>query len=68
MAIKQGEVVGYVGSTGMSTGPHCHYEVLYYGSPVDPSELKFPPHHHLEGEDFQQFDRQRSALASIYGI
>ena len=68
MDINQGEVVGYVGSTGMSTGPHCHYEVRYYGSPVDPSELKFPPRHHLEGEDFQQFKRQRSALASVYGL
>ncbi|MDF1569602.1 MAG: M23 family metallopeptidase [Spirochaetaceae bacterium] len=68
MAINQGEVVGYVGSTGMSTGPHCHYEVLYYGSPVDPSELKFPPRHHLEGEDFQQFDLKRTAMASVYGL
>ncbi|MFY8004058.1 MAG: M23 family metallopeptidase, partial [Chitinophagaceae bacterium] len=34
--IKRGEVIGYVGSTGKSTGPHCHYEVHRNGKPVDP--------------------------------
>ena len=34
--IKRGEVIGYVGSTGKSTGPHCHYEVHRGGTPVDP--------------------------------
>jgi len=35
-AVKRGEVIGWVGSTGKSTGPHCHYEVHRYGIPVDP--------------------------------
>jgi len=34
--IKRGEVIGWVGSTGKSTGPHCHYEVHKGGQPVDP--------------------------------
>jgi murein DD-endopeptidase MepM/ murein hydrolase activator NlpD len=35
-AVKRGEVIGWVGSTGKSTGPHCHYEVIKNGSPIDP--------------------------------
>jgi len=35
-SVKRGEVIGYVGNTGKSTGPHCHYEVHRNGIPVDP--------------------------------
>jgi murein DD-endopeptidase MepM/ murein hydrolase activator NlpD len=34
--VKRGEVIGYVGSTGKSTGPHCHYEVIKNGNKIDP--------------------------------
>ena len=37
--VKQGQVIGYVGSTGFSTGPHCHYEILVNDTPYDP--MKF---------------------------
>ncbi len=66
--VTQGTVVGYVGSTGMSTGPHCHYEVRYYGSPVNPAELKFPPSHKLSPEDDRLFELERAALMSEFDL
>jgi murein DD-endopeptidase MepM/ murein hydrolase activator NlpD len=60
--VRQGQVIGFVGSTGQSTGAHVHYEILVNGRFVDPMRIKLPRGRSLEGPMMASFEKERDRL------
>jgi murein DD-endopeptidase MepM/ murein hydrolase activator NlpD len=63
--VRQGQVIGYLGQTGLATGPHLHYELIVNGTKVDPMRVRLPVGKVLKGDELVTFKRERERIDDL---
>src|SRR5690606_23057661 len=63
--VRQGQVIGFVGATGLATGNHLHYEMIVNGTKVDPMRVRLPDSRSLEGETLEAFKAERDRIEAL---